>query len=191
MKVVCNKRVLGSSAGLIAAAGSTAVFARDACDQCRQSAACLGRYAANAQPAFASAGTGALNVRGRLTNKEWAQIAGACRASKLHQTNASSALNTAFGPHESSLGRLRVRGGKASGSSTLLINNVGGTGAATAANGIPLRRAVRDRELSRQSRWLASTDDWRQCRSLMEMVEPAPLLAAFRGAAIGRAVGFE
>ncbi|KQR74758.1 transporter [Burkholderia sp. Leaf177] len=105
-------------------------------------------FAANALPAFASAGTGALNVRGQLTNNGLAQIAGPGVGNQLVVTgnyigqNARIALNTVVGLDNSASDKLVVSGGSASGSSTLLINNVGGTGAATAADGIQVVQAT-------------------------------------------------
>ncbi|MDP9155183.1 MAG: autotransporter outer membrane beta-barrel domain-containing protein [Pseudomonadota bacterium] len=105
-------------------------------------------FAANALPAFASGGTGALNVRGQLTNNGLAQIAGAGVGNQLVVTgsyvgqNARIALNTVVGPDNSASDKLVVSGGNASGSSTLLIHNVGGTGAATTADGIQVVQAA-------------------------------------------------
>ena len=105
-------------------------------------------FAANSLPAFASSGTGAFNVRGQLTNNGLAQIAGAGVGNQLVVTgnyigrNARVALNTVVGPDDSASDRLVISGGSASGSSTLLIANVGGTGAATVADGIQVVQAA-------------------------------------------------
>jgi autotransporter-associated beta strand protein len=99
-------------------------------------------FVANALPSFASSTLGAFNVQGQLTNNGLAQIAGAGVGNQLIVTgnyigqNARIALNTVVGPDNSASDRLVINGGNASGSSTLLITNIGGTGAATVADGI-------------------------------------------------------
>ncbi|CAN7668347.1 autotransporter outer membrane beta-barrel domain-containing protein [Caballeronia sp. LjRoot29] len=105
-------------------------------------------FAANALPGFASSASGAFNVHGQLTNNGLAQIAGAGVGNQLVVTgnyvgqNARIALNTVVGPDNSASDRLVINGGHASGSSTLLITNMGGTGAATAADGIQVVQAA-------------------------------------------------
>jgi len=105
-------------------------------------------FAANALPGFASSASGTFSVQGQLTNNGLAQIAGAGVGNQLVVTgnyvgqNARIALNTVVGPDNSPSDRLVINGGNASGSSTLLITNIGGTGAATVANGIQVVQAA-------------------------------------------------
>jgi outer membrane autotransporter protein len=105
-------------------------------------------FAANALPAFASSTSGTFNVQGQITNNGLAQIAGAGVGNQLVVTgnyvgqNARIALNTVVGPDNSASDRLVINGGNASGSSTLLITNIGGTGAATVADGIQVVQAA-------------------------------------------------
>jgi outer membrane autotransporter protein len=105
-------------------------------------------FAANALPGFASSTSGTFSVQGQLTNNGLAQIAGAGVGNQLVVTgnyvgqNARIALNTVVGPDNSASDRLVINGGNASGSSTLLITNIGGTGAATVANGIQVVQAA-------------------------------------------------
>jgi len=105
-------------------------------------------FAANALPGFASSTSGTFSVQGQLTNNGLAQIAGAGVGNQLVVTgnyvgqNARIALNTVVGPDNSASDRLVINGGSASGSSTLLITNIGGTGAATVANGIQVVQAA-------------------------------------------------
>jgi outer membrane autotransporter protein len=105
-------------------------------------------FAANALPGFASSTSGTFNVQGQLTNNGLAQIAGAGVGNQLVVTgnyvgqNARIALNTVVGPDNSASDRLVINGGNASGSSTLLVTNIGGTGAATVADGIQVVQAA-------------------------------------------------
>jgi outer membrane autotransporter protein len=105
-------------------------------------------FAANALPGFASSASGTFSVQGQLTNNGLAQIAGAGVGNQLVVTgnyvgqNARIALNTVVGPDNSPSDRLVINGGNASGASTLLITNIGGTGAATVANGIQVVQAA-------------------------------------------------
>jgi autotransporter-associated beta strand protein len=105
-------------------------------------------FAANALPGFASSTLGTFSVQGQLTNNGLAQIAGSGVGNQLVVTgnyvgqNARIALNTVVGPDNSASDRLVINGGNASGSSTLLITNIGGTGAATVADGIQVVQAA-------------------------------------------------
>jgi len=105
-------------------------------------------FAANALPSFASSTSGTFSVQGQLTNNGLAQIAGAGVGNQLVVTgnyvgqNARIALNTVVGLDNSASDRLVINGGNASGSSTLLITNIGGTGAGTVANGIQVVQAA-------------------------------------------------
>ncbi|MDB5784420.1 MAG: autotransporter outer rane beta-barrel protein [Caballeronia mineralivorans] len=105
-------------------------------------------FAANALPGFASSASGTFNVHGQLTNNGLAQIAGTGVGNRLVIAgnyvgqNARIALNTVVGADNSASDRLVISGGNASGSSTLLVTNVGGTGAATAADGIQVVQAT-------------------------------------------------
>jgi outer membrane autotransporter protein len=105
-------------------------------------------FIANALPSFASSTSGTFSVQGQLTNNGLAQIAGAGVGNQLVVTgnyigqNARIALNTVVGPDNSASDRLVINGGNASGSSTLLVTNIGGTGAATVADGIQVVQAA-------------------------------------------------
>jgi len=105
-------------------------------------------FIANALPSFASSTSGTFSVQGQLTNNGLAQIAGTGVGNQLVVTgnyigqNARIALNTVVGPDNSASDRLVINGGNASGSSTLLVTNIGGTGAATVADGIQVVQAA-------------------------------------------------
>src|SRR5471030_498017 len=105
-------------------------------------------FIANALPSFASSTSGTFSVQGQLTNNGLAQIAGTGVGNQLVVTgnyigqNARIALNTVVGPDNSASDRLVINGGNASGSSMLLVTNIGGTGAATVADGIQVVQAA-------------------------------------------------
>jgi autotransporter-associated beta strand protein len=105
-------------------------------------------FTANALPSFASSTSGTFSVQGQLTNNGLAQIAGTGVGNQLVVTgnyigqNARIALNTVVGPDNSASDRLVINGGNASGSSMLLVTNIGGTGAATVADGIQVVQAA-------------------------------------------------
>jgi len=105
-------------------------------------------FIANALPSFTSSTSGTFSVQGQLTNNGLAQIAGTGVGNQLVVTgnyigqNARIALNTVVGPDNSASDRLVINGGNASGSSMLLVTNIGGTGAATVADGIQVVQAA-------------------------------------------------
>ncbi len=107
-----------------------------------------GRIAvADAVAAFAGAGTGNFTIAGTLTNAGLAQVGGAGVGNRLIVSNyfgqgGTVALNTHLGSDGSPSDLLVINGGTASGASLLSINNVGGPGGATAADGILVIEAI-------------------------------------------------
>jgi outer membrane autotransporter protein len=111
---------------------------------------------ANAVQPFAQAGNGAFTVHGNLDNSGLVQIAGPGAGPGAKQGVGNTlvvsgnyvghagriALNTVLGDDHSASDKLVVDGGAASGSSSLLIANAGGTGAATTGDGIQVVQAT-------------------------------------------------
>lgn len=104
---------------------------------------------ADALPAFASSGAGALTINGALTNAGLAAIGGAGVGNRLNVVgnyigqNGVIGLNTFVAGDNAASDRLVVSGAgsTATGTSSLKITNVGGPGAQTLANGIQVIEA--------------------------------------------------
>lgn len=96
---------------------------------------------ANALPALAASGNGTFTINGALTNAGLVQLGGAGVGNRLNigsyvGQNGALALNTYLGGDGAPSDQLVINGGTATGSTRLQINNVGGPGAETVANGI-------------------------------------------------------
>jgi outer membrane autotransporter protein len=92
-------------------------------------------------------GAGQFTILGTLTNSGVAQIGGAGVGNHLVVSNyvgegGTVVLNTELGSDGSPSDTLIIDGGTASGTSKLAINNVGGTGSATVADGILVVEAI-------------------------------------------------
>ncbi|WP_256701353.1 autotransporter outer membrane beta-barrel domain-containing protein [Caballeronia sordidicola] len=104
---------------------------------------------ADALPAFASSGNGAFTINGTFTNAGLAAVGGAAVGNRLNVTgnyigaNGTIALNTVVAGDNAASDRLVISGpaSTATGTSALKINNVGGAGAGTLANGIQVIEA--------------------------------------------------
>ncbi|WP_210497119.1 autotransporter outer membrane beta-barrel domain-containing protein [Microvirga antarctica] len=102
---------------------------------------------ADALVAFASNPGGDFTINGTLSNGNLVQIGGAKTGNRLLVdgyvgNNGIIGLNTFLGTDDSPSDRLVVRGGSATGSTTLAISNLGGPGAQTNGNGILVVDAV-------------------------------------------------
>jgi outer membrane autotransporter protein len=102
---------------------------------------------ANALSAFAGNAEGSFTVNGTLTNSGLAQIGSTGTGNTLRVTNyvgqnGSIALNAVLGGDGSPSDQLVIDGGRASGTSSLLVNNTVGQGALTPGNGILLVNAI-------------------------------------------------
>ncbi|WP_448091824.1 autotransporter outer membrane beta-barrel domain-containing protein [Pseudomonas lini] len=96
---------------------------------------------ANAISAFGGEANGTFTLNGTLINNALAQIGGSgigntLMVSNYVGNNGTLALNTYLGADGSPSDRLAINGGTATGTSNLLISNVGGAGALTVGNGI-------------------------------------------------------
>jgi len=104
---------------------------------------------ADALPAFASSGSGAFTINGTLTNAGLAAVGGAGVGNRLNVAgsyvgnNGTVALNTVVAGDNAASDRLVISGpaSTATGTSALKITNIGGSGAATLANGIQVIEA--------------------------------------------------
>ncbi|AMM16840.1 hypothetical protein AX768_22585 [Burkholderia sp. PAMC 28687] len=104
---------------------------------------------ADALPAFASSGNGAFTINGTFTNAGLAAVGGAAVGNRLNVTgnyigaNGTIALNTVVAGDNAASDRLVISGpaSTATGTSALKINNAGGAGAVTLANGIQVIEA--------------------------------------------------
>jgi outer membrane autotransporter protein len=106
---------------------------------------------ANALPAFSAAPTGSFTVNGTLSNAALVQLgspAGATPGNLLRVVGdyagqrGTLALNTVLGTDHAPSDRLIIDGGRASGSTTLQVTNIGGMGAQTTTNGIRVIEAA-------------------------------------------------
>ena len=103
---------------------------------------------ANALASVASGPTGNFQINGNLTNAGLVQLGGSGVGNTLTVAgnyvgqNATIALNTTLAGDGAPSDKLIVSGGAASGSSTLKVTNVGGTGAQTVADGIQVVQAT-------------------------------------------------
>lgn len=102
---------------------------------------------ANALPAYAGSALGGFTIGSTLTNASLVQLAAAEIGNTLTVTNYNGqngriALNAVLNGDGSPADRIVINGGSATGSSTLLVNNVGGLGAPTPGNGIPVVNTV-------------------------------------------------
>jgi outer membrane autotransporter protein len=105
---------------------------------------------ANALPATAVAGSaqGSFTINGQLTNAGLVQVGGNGQAGNTLNVgsyvgkNGTIALNTVLGADNSASDKVVINGGTATGSTTLQVTNVGGTGAPTVANGIQVVQAA-------------------------------------------------
>ena len=102
---------------------------------------------ADALPAFAGGAKGGFTVNGTLTNTGLAQVGGSGIGNTLTVVSyvgqgGSVALNTHLAGDNAPSDRLVIDGGRASGSSTLKITNVGGEGQETPGNGILVVNAI-------------------------------------------------
>jgi fibronectin-binding autotransporter adhesin len=96
---------------------------------------------ANAISAFGSEANGTFTIGGTLINNGLAQVGGTGIGNTLMVNNyvgnsGTLALNTYLGTDGSPSDLLAINGGTATGTSSLLITNVGGAGALTLGNGI-------------------------------------------------------
>ena len=96
---------------------------------------------ANALTTLGAGPTGNVTINGTLRNVGLAQLGGSGVGNTLTVTNYTGqdgqiALNAQLGGDGSPSDQLVILGGKASGSSTLTVSNVGGMGALTPGNGI-------------------------------------------------------
>lgn len=106
---------------------------------------------ANALPAFSAAPAGSFTVNGTLTNNALVRLGsstGATPGNLLHIVGVYAgqggtlALNTVLGADDAPSDRLIVDGGRASGSTTLQVTNIGGMGAQTTLNGVRVIEAA-------------------------------------------------
>jgi outer membrane autotransporter protein len=102
---------------------------------------------ANALPTLAGSGNGAFTINGALTNAGLVQLGGAGVGNRLNVgsyvgQNGTLALNTYLGGDGAPSDQVVINGGTATGSTRLQINNVGGPGAETVANGIQVVQAA-------------------------------------------------
>jgi outer membrane autotransporter protein len=103
---------------------------------------------ANALAEFANGPAGNFTINGNVTNAGLAQLAGSDVGNTLTVVgnysgrNATAALNTQLGADNSPSDKIVISGGQASGTTTLNIRNMGGTGGLTLANGIQVVQAV-------------------------------------------------
>lgn len=105
---------------------------------------------ANALSSAATTGKapGSFTINGRLTNAGLVQIGGNGQAGNTLNVgsyvgnNGTIALNTVLGADNSASDKIVINGGTATGSTTLKVTNVGGTGAATVSNGIEVVQAA-------------------------------------------------
>lgn len=103
---------------------------------------------ANATPGLTGSAAGTFTVAGGLQNNGLVQVAGAGVGNRLIVAgnyvgqNGRIALNTQVGADDSPTDKVVIRGGQASGSTTLAVTNVGGRGAETSGNGIELVQAT-------------------------------------------------
>lgn len=103
---------------------------------------------ANAMAAFSDGPGGNFSVGGQLVNAGLVQIGGGGQVGNTltvgsyHGAGGAIALNTYLGGDGSPSDRLIINGGVATGSTPLLITNVGGPGAATPGNGIQVVSAI-------------------------------------------------
>lgn len=98
---------------------------------------------ANASALFNGQASGTLTVGGALANAALVQLAGSSVGNRLivgdyFGKNASISINTVLDADQSPTDALVIQGGSATGQTVLMINNVGGTGALTTGNGIPV-----------------------------------------------------
>ncbi|WP_448091823.1 autotransporter outer membrane beta-barrel domain-containing protein [Pseudomonas lini] len=96
---------------------------------------------ANAISAFTSEANGTFTLNGTLINNALAQVGGSGVGNTLMVNNyvgnsGTLALNTYLGTDGSPSDLLAINGGTTTGTSSLLISNVGGAGALTVGNGI-------------------------------------------------------
>jgi len=102
---------------------------------------------ADALPAFAGSAKSRFTINGTLTNAGLVQLGGAGIGNTLKVggyvgQNGTLALNTQLAGDNAPSDRLVIDGGRASGSSTLKITNVGGLGQETPGNGILVVDAI-------------------------------------------------
>jgi outer membrane autotransporter protein len=103
---------------------------------------------ADGLPQFAGSGAGTFTINGQLVNAGLAQVGGAGVGNRLHVVgnyvgqNGVIGLNTYVAGDGAPSDRLVVDGGTATGTSSLRIQNVGGPGAQTLADGIQVVQAT-------------------------------------------------
>jgi outer membrane autotransporter protein len=103
---------------------------------------------ADAFARFVGGPAGNFTINGNLTSAGLVQLAGNGIGNTLTVAgnyvgqNATAALNTQLGADNSPSDKIVISGGQASGTTTLKINNVGGTGGPTLVNGIEVVQSV-------------------------------------------------
>lgn len=103
---------------------------------------------ANALASAIAGAQGGFTINGTLTNAGLVQVGGGGAAGNTLTVNSYAgnngtiALNTVLAADNSASDKLVVNGGTATGSTTLKVTNVGGTGARTVSNGIQVVQAT-------------------------------------------------